>query len=645
MLERLSRRQKFIIVMVVDGITAAVALAFSYWFIELTFDLSVSGKAWLLPTSSIVTAGSFYFFGLYQTILRFANTHFFMRVIVSSVIVSGLVASVALYSVYGQNPGFPNRVFVLFAITLSVGTACSRLIARWFFESRSGRHRTPTIIYGAGSAGHQLFSSIRYGGQYVPAAFVDDDPQQQGKSIHGIKVFSPQQIGTLIKTKKIEVVLLAMPILSQDQRANIIAKLQKYKQKYNVTIKTIPHLSDLIAGKASLDDIHNLSIEDLMARPTVPAIEDLANHCIEGQSVLVTGAGGSIGSELCRQILLRNADTIVLFEMTESALFYIEQELLERAKKYEAKTEIVPILGTILDCARLEEAIQKNKVETVFHAAAYKHVPMLETNQIEGIRNNVIGTKRVAEACASCGVNSFVVVSTDKAVRPTNLMGATKRFAELLVQTTAINNPQMNVCMVRFGNVLGSSGSVVSTFKEQIERGGPVTVTHPEMTRYFMTIPEASQLVMQAGALANNGEVFVLDMGNPVRIYDLAKNMIELSGHSVRDQEHPHGDIEIKITKPRPGEKMFEELSTSGELQKTAHPKIQQSSEHQVLVEKVLNAVNQLEAALDTRDESEAMLWLCSMVPEYVVQTDTPESVPNVEIVNTHTTPESAVIR
>ena len=601
--------------MIADAATSTIALFFSYLFVVAVVGIKsvATDMWWLLPASSVLTVSTFYFCGLYRTILRFANSRFFINVIVSSLIVSGLVFALAAGSVYGEPLPFPRRVLLLFAMTLSVGTTCSRLFARTFFEHRLNKTRTPVVIYGAGSGGNQLYSALRYGWQYLPVAFIDDDILRQGKSLHGLAVLPLSKLSHLIKSKDVQTVLLAMPALSQDKRAAIISKLQQY----NVSIKSTPRLSELISGKATFGDIHNLSIEDLMARPTVQADEDLASRCVSEKSVLVTGAGGSIGSELCRQILLRKPKTIVLFEMTESALFYIEQELITRIKNLEIEVQLVAALGSVLDANRLKETMYRYKVDTVFHAAAYKHVPMLEANPIEGVRNNVIGTKRVAESCAQCGVKSLVVVSTDKAVRPTNLMGATKRFAELVVQAIANSNKQMNTCMVRFGNVLGSSGSVVPTFQEQIRCGGPVTVTHPEMTRYFMTIPEASQLVMQAGALANNGEVFVLDMGKPERIYDLAKRMIELSGFQPKDTEHPSGDIEIVFTGLRPGEKMFEELSINGHLEPTTHPKIRQSIEKVNPHDRVLHSVSLLEAAIESGSETEVLNILKQEVPEY----------------------------
>jgi len=633
-INHLSRGMKLTIAMASDGLTALVALPLSFWIIMQAINTPQTQVLWWVPFAAVpITIGLFYFTKVYTTSLRFANASFFIKVMIFSALVAGVVASLPLAVAY-TNPsasGFSRGVFPLFGVLLALGSCCTRLFARLYFDQRSNKNRIRAIIYGAGSAGHQLYYALRHGGEYAAVAFVDDDSKLQGKRHHGLFVYSPDDLELAIDKNKAKTILLAMPAISHKERTETISKLEEF----NVEIKTTPNLTDIISGKAALADIHNLSIEDLMARPTVEANEELAAHCVQGKTVMVTGAGGSIGSELCRQILRRNPTKIVLFEMTESALFYIEQELCERIKSTNAEIQTVPVLGTILDETRLKEIMQKHGVQTVFHAAAYKHVPMLELkgNQIEGIRNNVIGTKRVAQACAWAEIESFVVVSTDKAVRPTNLMGATKRFAELIVQATASKNPQMNVCMVRFGNVLGSSGSVVPTFKNQIRRGGPVEVTHREMTRYFMTIPEASQLVMQAGALANSGEVFVLDMGKPVKIYTLAERMIEQSGHSVRDDKHPHGDIDIEICGLRRGEKMYEELSTTGELKRTAHPKIKQSVEQQVIADEIEETVNQLENVLETGDGGKALRLLCLAVPEYVKESGHKRQLPEVTTV------------
>ena len=615
LIRTLTPRAKLVLGMCVDAVTASAALIFSGWFLNLIFETAAAEALWWLPlAASLITVSSFYFMGLYRTILRFAGPRFFINVGVSSFMVAGLVASVSLAYIYGESLGFPRRVFLLFGITLAISSASTRLAVRWYLEKDSKKNRIKTIIYGAGDGGHQLYYALRHGGQHSVVAFVDDDPLQQRRRIHELGVYSPSKLGTLIREKKVEAILLAMPGISQAARAEIVAKLQQH----DVVVKTTPKLSELISGKASLSDIYDLSVEDLMSRPLVAADEELANRCVAGKSVLITGAGGSIGSELCRQIASRRPTTVVLYEMTESALFYIEQELLSIVKKTGDSITIVPVLGSVLDTTRLKETMQRHKTDSVFHAAAYKHVPMVEANPIEGVRNNVLGTMCVVQACGWANIQSLVVVSTDKAVRPTNLMGATKRFAELIVQALAENTPNMNVCMVRFGNVLGSSGSVIPTFQEQIRCGGPVTVTHKEMTRYFMTIPEASQLVLQAGAMADSAEVFVLDMGEPKQIYELATDLIELSGHQVLDSEHPNGDIEIIFTGLRPGEKMHEELSINGCLKQTDHPKISHSLEGDQDSKALILLVEELEKAIENYDEDAVIRVVCSAVPEYV---------------------------
>jgi FlaA1/EpsC-like NDP-sugar epimerase len=607
--------------MTADATTAMVMLPLSYWFLNQTFNSLASEVLWWLPlAAAAITIGCFYFFGLYRTILRFSDPRFFVQVIISSAIVASLVASVAFAVSYGyDNPatanglGFPRRTFIMFALTLGIGSSTSRLTARWYFERMSRKYRTGVIVYGAGECGHKSFYALRHGTQYSVVAFVDDNTDQQGKNIHGLRVFSPTAIKSIIANKNAKVVLLAMPSIDHGKRSEIIKNLEQLK----ITVKTTPKLSEIISGKSSTGEIRNLPIEDLLNRTPVGANEELAGYCVANKSVLVTGAGGSIGSELCRQILNRRPTTIVLYEMTESSLFYIEQELLNRVAKENPSTNIVPVLGSVLDQTRLKETMLRYSVSSVFHAAAYKHVPMVESNPIEGVRNNVLGTKRVTEAAIWTNVESLVVVSTDKAVRPTNLMGATKRFAELVVQSLVSENQTMKTCMVRFGNVLGSSGSVIPTFQDQIKCGGPVTVTHKDMTRYFMTIPEASQLVLQAGAMGNNGEVFVLDMGEPKSIYKLAKELICLSGLQVLDTENPAGDIEIKFVGLRPGEKMHEELSMTGCLESTTHHKINRSQEVCCVAHQVQNTVTLIEEAILNYDENEVVRLICTGVPEY----------------------------
>jgi len=629
MVQELNRNKKIAILMGIDAVTAACMLFLSYWFIEL---IDQTGRArelwWLLPVASIITIATFFFTGLYKEVLRFVGLRFFVGVVFSCVVISAVVASVALLPFYGQTLGFSRWIFPEFAILLSLGTMGARVCGKWYVEVKLKEHAIPAVIYGAGRVGRELFSALRYTNEYTVEAFIDDDEENQRISIRGTKVYPIEKLATLIQKKSVQTVLLAMPNIDAIERAAVIEKLKKY----DVEIKKTPNIADYYSGKANLTDIQDLSIEDLMSRPTVEVNEELACHCVTDKSVLVTGAGGSIGSELCRQIVKRNPKIIVLYEMSESALFYIEQELLNKTKNIEVPIQVVSVLGNVLDKNRLQETLIGNQVTTVFHAAAYKHVPMLEANPIEGIRNNVIGTKRVSEACAWAEIESLVVISTDKAVRPTNLMGATKRFAELVVQSIAKQYPKMKTCMVRFGNVLGSSGSVVPTFHKQIKEGGPVRVTHKDVTRYFMTIPEASQLVMQAGAMAKDTEVFVLDMGEPKRIYDLAKEMIEQYGLTEKNSENPDGDIEILFDGLRPGEKMYEELSIDDCLESTIHQKISQSIEKQQDVDVVAAVANKLEEALQSRDADEVMSLVCCAVPEYEPSKDFYSQYPNMMI-------------
>jgi len=602
--------------MLVDAVTASVAVVLTYFLNPRNFEDAIASQLWwLILVAGVLAVMVFSLAGLYRTILRFAGARFFLKVIFSSVIVTAVLAAITFGYLRSVELNFPRSSTITFAMLLSVGAACSRLFARYYIEYKANKNRERVLIYGAGEGGHQLFSAIRYGGQYTPVAFIDDNKKNQGKSIHGLLVYGYSSIEKLIKTKNVTTVLLAMPGMSHSDRAKIIEKLQKL----NVKIQSTPNLTDWITNKAVLSELHNLSIEDLMSRTPVEVNEELASRCITGKAVFISGAGGSIGSELCRQVLVRKPTTIVLYELSESSLFYIQQELLKRLDNIDAKIKIVAVLGSVLDSTRLRGVLSKFKVDSVFHAAAYKHVPMIEENAIEGIRNNIIGTKRLVESCVWANVRNLVIISTDKAVRPTNLMGATKRFAELVVQTIAKDSQSMRTCLVRFGNVLGSSGSVVPIFREQIKSGGPVTVTHKDMKRYFMTIPEASELVLQAGGMANDSEIFVLDMGEPEFIVDLARRMISGAGLTEKTDDNPNGDILIKFTKLRPGEKMFEELSYDNKLEKTSHEMIHKSNEGTVDLEEIKELIDLLEKAVDNRDDEKMLELVCRVVPEYVL--------------------------
>lgn len=620
MIEQLDRRTRYVLAMLVDAATASIAVVFAYLLNPRPFEAEniVTQLWWLIPVAGVVAVIVFSLAGLYRTILRFAGARFFVKVIMSSILTAAVLAAVTFWYLRSGNSPFPSSSLVTFALILSVGAACSRLFARYYIEYKTNKDCDRAIIYGAGKGGHQLFSAIRYGSQYTPVAFIDDNPENQGKTIHGLRVYGFGAIERLIKTKDVTTILLAMPGMSHRNRARIIEKLQKL----NIKIQSTPNLTDWITNKAVLSELHNLSIEDLMSRTPVEVNENLASRCITGKSVFISGAGGSIGSELCRQALVRKPKTIVLYEISESSLFYIQQELLKRQEKLESSVNIIAVLGSVLDTKRLQEVLSKHKVDSVFHAAAYKHVPMIESNAIEGIRNNIIGTRRLAESCACANIRNLVIISTDKAVRPTNLMGATKRCAELVVQSIAKECHSMRTCLVRFGNVLGSSGSVVPIFREQIDTGGPVTVTHPEMKRYFMTIPEASELVIQAGGMAKNAEIFVLDMGEPQLIVDLARKMISGAGLTEKTLDNPNGNIAITFTNPRPGEKMYEELSYDNQLNTTNHEMIYESKDSITDGRAIEKLVEDLEQAVESRDSTKMLDLICNAVPEYTPSND-----------------------
>jgi FlaA1/EpsC-like NDP-sugar epimerase len=451
----------------------------------------------------------------------------------------------------------------------------TRLTVRAYYQAKLRSLSENVIIYGAGESGRQLLTALHHGDQYRAVVFVDDDPKLQRSVINGLQVARPEDMEQLIAAHDITQVLLAIPAASPERRKEIINSLVGLP----VYVRTVPKINELVAGQASVNQIRDIDLDDLLGREPVPPHPELIDRCITGKTVMVTGAGGSIGSELCRQILLSNPRELVLLDNSEYALYNIERELREMMESSGVSIEMVALLGSVQDQRRLESIYRTFHVETVYHAAAYKHVPMVEYNVAEGVANNVFGTWYAAEAARKAGVETFVLVSTDKAVRPTNIMGASKRFAEMILQGLAQTDTRTRFCMVRFGNVLGSSGSVVPLFREQIENGGPVTVTHPEVSRYFMSIAEAAQLVLQASAMGTGGDVFVLDMGEPVRIVDLARRMIKLSGYEMNHDTHVGEHIEIEFIGLRPGEKLHEELLLGSNVTGTGHPMIMRAEE------------------------------------------------------------------
>lgn len=556
----------------------------------------------------------FYFNRVYATIFRFSGIGTIADII--RAMVPYTAAMVLVFSI-NTVPGVPRTVALIHSILFLGMTSISRIAIRHLLSElanvnrrRAGRR---ALIYGAGQAGMQLALSLRHVPEIAVIGFIDDDPRLAGHRLESGRVYHPDELGRLVERDDVSLVLLAMPSASRRTRAEIIRRLEPL----SLEVKTLPPVESIVDGRVSVDDLQAVQVDDLLGREVVAPDVALLDRAIRDKVVMVTGAGGSIGSELCRQIVRSQPRQLVLVEMTEHALYEIDGELRELCKASDTPVLIEPELMSLTSQAATERLFSRWKPQTVFHAAAYKHVPLVERNAISGLRNNVMGTLNAARSARDAGAERFILVSTDKAVRPTNVMGASKRVCELILQNLSAQSPGTLFAMVRFGNVLGSSGSVVPRFLRQIREGGPVTVTHAEVTRYFMAIPEAAQLVIQAGAMARGGEVYLLDMGESVRIYDLAAQMIRLSGLTVRDREHPDGEVEIVEVGLRPGEKLYEELLIDAEAEITDHPRIRRARE-QMLDQPTLDALlSQLFAALDAGDRTAAIAALRELVPEY----------------------------
>lgn len=543
----------------------------------------------------LVSAVIFLRLGLYRAVIRFMGQQA-VWAIIRGVSYSTMVLGATIF--FMQPEGVPRSLpFIYWGMALFL-VGGTRLLVRDYYQDKLRSACEKVIIYGAGESGRQLLTALNHGDQFRAVYFVDDDKHMQRSVINGVQVMKPEKIGELIEEHDISQVLLALPSVSVDRRREIINRLVNLP----VYVRTVPKFTELLQGKASVSQIQDIELEDLLGRDPVPPHPELIDRCITGKVVMVTGAGGSIGSELCRQILLANPRELILLDSSEYALYRIERELNAILEAAEVDCEIVALLGSVQDRRRLLRIYRTFAVQTVYHAAAYKHVPLVEYNVAEGVANNIFGTHYAADAAIEAGVETFVLVSTDKAVRPTNIMGASKRFAEMLCQSVGNAQEGTRFCMVRFGNVLGSSGSVVPLFREQIRAGGPITVTHPEVTRYFMTIPEAAQLVLQASAMGLGGDVFVLDMGEPVRILDLAHRMVRLSGYGVRDDENPHGEIEIRFTGLRPGEKLYEELMLGDRVTGTGHPMIMRAEEDFPSPDQLSGWLTELEEHCDQMD-------------------------------------------
>lgn len=544
--------------------------------------------------TALLTITLFIRMGLYRAVTRFVS----FRILTTAL--AGSLASAVLF--FLNTLIFEERLRlalpIVYFLLLFVSVTGSRMVLRGLLSEHPKKQMIPVIIYGAGRSGRQLLEAVKQMREYSAAAFVDDDPKLWRTVICGLAVYRPDDIADLIGRCGVKKILLAIPGATQAQRRSIIKKLEAYPCE----VLTIPGIKDLMDGKLSIGTLKKISVSDLLGRDPVTPDDRLMNADIAGKTVMVTGAGGSIGSELCRQIIRRRPEKLLLFELSEFALYAVEKELREYCARND--TEILPFLGSVQNRTLLARIMTACRVSTVYHAAAYKHVPMVEFNTAEGIRNNIFGTLECALAATASGVKTFVLISTDKAVRPTNTMGAGKRMAELCLQALAAEpGQQTRFSMVRFGNVLGSSGSVVPLFEKQIAQGGPLTLTHPDITRYFMTIPEAAQLVIQAGAMGKGGDVFVLDMGESVKIIDLARQMITLSGLKPKTPEQPDGDIEILITGLRPGEKLYEELLIGDNVRQTAHPRIMTADEAMLPWHELLPILNRLRTACDRYDQ------------------------------------------
>ncbi|WP_280545702.1 nucleoside-diphosphate sugar epimerase/dehydratase [Halomonas sp. 11-S5] len=608
----LSRSRKRLIMVAADLVALPLALwsAYALRLAEWWPARYIEPFWWLFLVVPVVGVFIFAKLGLYRAVVRFMGPQAMWAVIKGSVLLALMMWAAAYFY---QWQGFPRSVPVNFALVTLVYVGGTRLLVRSYYQwlIRHYTAKQAVAIYGAGGAGVQLAMALGNGREFYVAAFLDDEPSLWGSLIKGVKVFSPKEAEAMVAAHEIQRVLLAMPNATKAQRKQALDKLTELP----VHVQTVPSMPEIVSGEASLDQLREVELEDLLGRDPVPPRDELIDASIRDRVVMVTGAGGSIGSEMCRQVMRGGPRALVLYEISEYGLYSIDQELETLKREMGASFPILPLLGSVCDRTRVEATLGRYGVNTIYHAAAYKHVPIVENNVLEGVRNNIHGTRVVAESAAKFGVERCVLISTDKAVRPTNVMGATKRMAELVLQDLATRHGQKEghrtiFSMVRFGNVLGSSGSVVPLFRRQIAKGGPVTVTHPEITRYFMTIPEAALLVIQAGSMAQGGDVFVLDMGEPVRIFDLARRMIQLTGLEVKDEANPDGDIEITFAGLRPGEKLFEELLIGDNVVGTSHPKIMRAREEVLptpTLRELLEALHEAEQRLDCHHACESL--------------------------------------
>ena len=610
----LSNLKKQILLVVLDAFIIFSIIWISLLVVSDTSD-SKENYSLLFFGSPLLGVLIFVYYGIYREIIRYIGFDS-LWIIFKAVSVYALIW--AIFAELLELQRIFELVFIAnWSLTL-IAIIGSRIFGRWIFTYSSSNGKPTSknvIVYGAGSAGRQLVVALSHSSEYNPVAFIDDLPEIHNNLINGIEVFSPSNFEKLIKSKDVSVVLLAIPSISRTRRREII----QFLEPYSVLVRALPGVAEIAQGKVKIDDLHDINIKDLLGRDSVPADKSLLGLNIQDKVVMVTGAGGSIGSELCSQILLLNPKLLVLYELSEFALYEINKELNQ---KNTIDIKVLPFLGSVTNTIRLESIFNKLGVQTIYHAAAYKHVPIVELNTSEGVNNNIFGTLNCAQAAINSNVETFVLISSDKAVRPTNTMGATKRFSEMILQALSAHQTKTCFTMVRFGNVLGSSGSVIPLFNKQIKSGGPITVTDPNMKRYFMTISEAVELVIQAGAMGKGGDVFVLDMGELVSIKNLAEKMIHLSGLQVKSKSNPDGDIEIKYTGIRPGEKLYEELFISNNYFTTNNPKIMGSIEGMIAWKDLKIILDNLENSIIKNDHHMLRSILASSELEFKPQSE-----------------------
>lgn len=639
-LQGLPRRKKRLIQVTTDVVLVWIALWLAF-VVRLGIDEMVNpvtAHFWLFLSAPVISIPLFVRFGMYRAVMRYFGNDALIAII-KAVSLSSLILGVVVYWYSNHQNVIPRSIIFNYWWLSLIMIGGLRLAMRQYFlgDWFSAAQHVPftnrddglpkVAIYGAGAAGNQLVAALRMGRVMRPVAFIDDDVSIADRVIAGLQVYKPKHIQKMIDITGAQEILLAIPSSNRGRRREILGFLEGFP----LHVRSVPGFMDLASGRVKVDDIVEVDIADLLGRDSVPAQGDLLEHCIKDRSVLVTGAGGSIGSELCRQIMLLRPTTLLLFEHSEFNLYSILSELEQQVARESLSVKLLPILGSVRNQSKLLDVMSTWKVDTVYHAAAYKHVPMVEHNIAEGVLNNVIGTLNTAQAALQVGVSNFVLISTDKAVRPTNIMGSTKRLSELTLQALSreaapvLFGDKSNISrvnktrftMVRFGNVLGSSGSVIPLFHRQIKSGGPLTVTHPKITRYFMTIPEAAQLVIQAGSMGLGGDVFVLDMGEPVKIVELAEKMIHLSGLSVRSDKNPHGDIAIEFSGLRPGEKLYEELLIGDNVVATRHPMIMSANEDHLSWDVLKGKLIELLTAVEQDDYTRVRQLLRETVSGY----------------------------